>query len=90
MITVLDSQLAKNGTGWLVGDRLTYADLSSLMYANITGNGGMVAKNVDTGKWKEYTQWVGRMREKESVKVIMKMLEEEWIAMRAAQGQAQK
>ena len=38
MISVLDLGLEKNGTGWLVGDKCTFADLSFVTW-NLVGEG---------------------------------------------------
>jgi glutathione S-transferase len=90
MLTVLDTRLAENGTGWLVGDRLTYVDLAFLPYATITGNGGLVGKELDTGRWKQYSAWIAKMRDREAVKVVAGMLDDVWQAVKTAQEGAHK
>jgi glutathione S-transferase len=72
VVGVLEKALGANGTGWLVGDKLTYADLSFVTWASV-GHGllkelGKVETfNEDFPK---YTEWMEKMEQKEAVKKI--------------------
>ncbi|KAK7182539.1 glutathione S-transferase [Paraphaeosphaeria sporulosa] len=81
---VLDKAIKANGTGWLVGSKMTYADLSFEAWSTI-GEG--LLKHL--GKWEgfeqqfpTYTAWLASMRSLESVKVV----EEEAARGMAAHG----
>ena len=79
---VLDAGLKKNGTGWLVGDKLTYADLSFVTWAG-TGDGILKelgkAEGMDE-KYPDYTRWMNAMRERP----VAKRIQEEIAKGRAA------
>jgi glutathione S-transferase len=69
---VLDKALEGNENGWLVGDKLTYADLSFITWSSV-GNGLLK----ELGKLEEfeqkftiYTKWMRKMEEREAVKKI--------------------
>lgn len=66
---VLDTGLRSNGTGWLVGDKMTYADLSFVTWAWI-GDGLMkeLGKPALVNSFPEYGKWMQRMEEGEVVK----------------------
>ncbi|GAB7339910.1 hypothetical protein MBLNU457_6436t1 [Dothideomycetes sp. NU457] len=75
VLGVIELGLERNGTGWLVGDKLTYADLSFLTWAH-TGEG--VLKQI--GRFDEvkddyplYTSWLSRIS---AYPAIAKALEE--------------
>jgi glutathione S-transferase len=72
IVGVLDKVLEKNEGGWLVGDKLTYADLSFITWSSV-GDGLLK----ELGKLEElereftsYTKWVKKMEEREAVKKI--------------------
>lgn len=72
VIGVLELGLERNGTGWLVGDKCTYADLSFVTWAGI-GEG--VLKEVGkldgiAEKYPKYTAWLKALAERPEVKVI--------------------
>jgi len=72
VIGVLDTALGKNGTGWLVGDKCTYADLSFVTWASV-GEGllGELHKIEGFGeRFPGYTQWLKTMEQRESVSKI--------------------
>lgn len=84
MIGVLEEGLTRNGTGWLVGDKCTYADLSF-----ITWNGvgeGLLQELSKTDKLEEdypkYTAWMKSLKEREKVARCMSLIAE----ARAAHG----
>jgi glutathione S-transferase len=68
---VIDAGLRSNGTGWLVGDKMTYADLSFVTWAWI-GDGLMkeLGKPALGSSFPEYGKWMQRMEEGEAVKSI--------------------
>ena len=59
VIGVVDSHLTKQGTDYLVGDRVTYPDLMFIMY--FTNMLAVMAPEVDTCEWKKYTAWLERL-----------------------------
>jgi glutathione S-transferase len=66
---VLDEGLTRNGTGWLVGNKCTYADLSFVTWA-IIGE-GLLQELGRADELKEthprYTTWLKSMKEREKV-----------------------
>ncbi|KAL1606538.1 Transcriptional regulator ure2 [Paraconiothyrium brasiliense] len=81
---VLDKALQDNGTGWLVGDKMTYADLSFITWSSVAE--GLLKQ---LGKWENfeerfpvYTKWLAAMRRLDSVKKV----EEQVAKGRAANG----
>ena len=69
---VLDTGLKRNGTGWLVGDKMTYADLCFVTWAG-TGDGILkdLGKTEGMGeKYPNYTGWMNAMRERPVAKRI--------------------
>ncbi|GAB1191739.1 hypothetical protein APSETT444_000921 [Aspergillus pseudonomiae] len=71
---VLDGILAKNGTGWLVGDKCTYADLSFYLWG--------LAKDLawpqkwDNAELPHYTAWMKSMAERPATKKTMALRQE--------------
>jgi glutathione S-transferase len=84
VVGVLEEGLVRNGnTGWLVGDKCTYADLSFVTWAGV-GEGLLVELGrADKAKLESdyplYSAWMGAMREREKV---------EECAARIAEGRA--
>jgi len=81
---VLDNALKANGTGWFVGDKITYADLSFVTWSSIAEG---LLKPLDKWdgfeeKFPAYTAWLVAMRRVESVKKV----EEQVARGRAANG----
>jgi len=68
VLGVLDEGLSRNGTGWLVGDKFTYADLSFVTWA-VVGEG--MLKELDKAKELEmfpfYTSWLSALKRREKV-----------------------
>lgn len=58
-IQVIDKHLADHGTGYLVGDRVTYADLMFLPWC--AGLPIRVAPEIDTSEWAHYNAWLERL-----------------------------
>jgi glutathione S-transferase len=62
--SVLDTAL--EGRQYLVGDKCTYADLSFVTWAE---NGAFFAGDkIDLTKYKNFSAWLQRLKERESVK----------------------
>lgn len=69
---VLELGLERNGTGWLVGDKCTYADLSFRIWASV-GEGLLREIGKFDGvseKYPKYTVWLKGMDELEAVKKV--------------------
>lgn len=78
---VLEDALGRNGTGWLVGDKCTYADLAFVTWSAI-GEGLLKQLGKYEGfeeKFPKYIAWLKRIQEREDVKKIL---------ARMAQGRA--
>jgi len=72
VIGVLDVALEKNGTGWLVGSKCTYADLSFVTWASV-GEGLLRELNKLEGfeeRFPGYAKWLKTMEQRESVRMI--------------------
>ncbi|CAM1501378.1 Fc.00g105400.m01.CDS01 [Cosmosporella sp. VM-42] len=59
IIGVLNSHLGKQGTDFLVGNRISYADLMFVPYARSLGIA--FAPEINTSEWKHYNAWLDRM-----------------------------
>lgn len=73
---VLDLQLSRAGTGWLVGDKCTYADLSFVTWCSV-GEGLLKELEKWDGvaeKYPEYVAWLGRLDERKEVKDVREMM----------------
>lgn len=71
---VLDLHLGRRGSKFLVGDKCTYADLMFVPY--IKSLGVMIAPEIDTKVYKEYTAWVDRVWERPAVKKVLGMMDQ--------------
>jgi glutathione S-transferase len=72
VIGVLELGLERNGTGWLVGDKCTYADLSFVTWASV-GEGllGEIGRLEGFAeKYPKYTGWLKRLNEIEGVRKV--------------------
>ncbi|CAI6091963.1 hypothetical protein V2G26_013497 [Clonostachys chloroleuca] len=58
VIGVIDSHLAKKGTDYLVGDKVTYADLMFLPYFTALPN---LVPELDFTKYPQYNAWLERL-----------------------------
>jgi glutathione S-transferase len=76
VIGVLEVGLERNGTGWLVGDKTTYADLSFRTWAAIgkglLGELGKLEGFVE--RFPKYTEWLKRMDGLEAVGQIQERM----------------
>ncbi|KAI3336880.1 glutathione S-transferase [Xylariaceae sp. AK1471] len=91
VIGVIDGHLAKSGTDFLVGDKLTYADLMFIPYFKSVGKGSitLMAKDIDTAQWAHYTAWMERLHDRPAVAKIAKIYADVWeqiVAAAAASG----
>jgi glutathione S-transferase len=69
---VLNSALEKNNTGWLVGNKLTYADISFITWASV-GKGLLRQLNKESGleeKYPKYIAWIKAMESRDTIKKI--------------------
>lgn len=64
-IGVIDTHLCNQGTDYLVGDRVTYADIMFLPYSR--GLATVIYPELDTSQWKNYTAWVSRISERPAI-----------------------
>ncbi|KAJ5134300.1 Ribosomal protein S15P [Penicillium atrosanguineum] len=82
VIGVLEEGLARNGTGWLVGDKCTYADLSFITW-NGVGEGLLQELN-KADKLEEdyprYTAWMKSLKGREKVARCMALIAEARVA----------
>jgi glutathione S-transferase len=72
VIGVLELGLAKTGTGWLVGDKCTFADLSFVTW-NLVGEGLLAELGRHRGledKYPGYTAWTKCLDERDDVRRI--------------------
>ncbi|KAJ5112866.1 glutathione S-transferase [Penicillium angulare] len=75
---VLEEGLAQNATGWLVGDKCTYADLSFVTWASI-GEGLLHELNRADGleeKYPRYTAWLASLKKREKVAKCLDLIAE--------------
>lgn len=88
MLGVVDAHLARQGTAFLVGDRITYADLMFIPYFKAVGTGelALMAKEVDTTEFAAYTAWFARVLERPAVKRIADRYDGLWEQIVAAQA----
>ncbi|KAI1743782.1 glutathione S-transferase [Xylaria scruposa] len=87
VIGVIDGHLAKTGTDYLVGDKVSYADLMFIPYFKSVGKGPLtlMAKDVDTSQWVHYTAWMKRLHERPAVAKIAKIYDDIWVKILAEQ-----
>ena len=72
MISVLELGLKASGTGWLVGDKCTFADLSFVTW-NLVGEGFLAELGRSDGlkeKYPLYAAWMKRLEERDDVRII--------------------
>ncbi|KAF4465055.1 glutathione-s-transferase theta gst [Fusarium albosuccineum] len=72
---VIDSHLEKQGTDYLVGNQVTYADLMFIPYA--VGLKTVTAPEIDTSVWKHYTAWLERLSKRPAVAKVLAVWEAE-------------
>jgi glutathione S-transferase len=74
---VLELGLSRNATGWLVGDKCTYADLAFRTWAEV-GEGVLreVGREAELDGFPRYREWLGRMDELEGVRKVQERMRE--------------
>lgn len=66
---VLDGVLKKNGTGYLVGGKCTYADLSFVTWSSMLPH---LLQGVDIAKeYPDYSAWLQKLMERPAVKKVL-------------------
>lgn len=89
ILGVIDAHLGSQGTDYLVGDRVTYADIMFLPYCK--GLATVIHPELDTSEWKNYTAWIDRISARPAIARILKIMDaavlkhKEYIASIAAQ-----
>lgn len=78
VLGVLDTALRRNNTGWLVGEKCTYADLSFVTWA-VTGEGLLMELKKDEGL---IEIWLGALKTLPTIKAAL----DEIAAQRKAHG----
>lgn len=84
VLGVLDVALSRNKTGWLVGDRCTYADISFVTWA-ATSEGLLRELQKDAGlaeKYPYYSAWFATLKERPAIAKAL----QEIMAQRKAHG----
>lgn len=84
--TVIETHLAKQGTDYLVGDKLTYADLAWVPYYNIWQR---IAPGTDISDLKLVQAWLARLNARPAVAkaaAFTKAQIEKWTAKAADEG----
>ena len=72
VISVLELGLEASGTGWLVGDKCTFADLSFVTW-NLVGEGLLAELGRSAGlkeRHPQYAAWMKRLEERDDVRII--------------------
>ena len=78
IIGVIDTHLGKQGTDFLVGNKMTYADLMFIPYARTLGIA--FAPEIDTSGWKHYNTWLERMYTRPAVAKVLAIWDAEFEA----------
>jgi glutathione S-transferase len=75
VISVLELGLSRNATGWLVGDKCTYADLAFCTWAEV-GEGVLreVGRGAELDEFPSYKEWLGKMDEMEAVRKVQERM----------------
>ena len=72
---MLDASLARTGTGYLVGDKCTYADLAFVTWASV-GKGLLreLGKIEQLGQYQQYNAWMERLNGRPEVGKIQEQM----------------
>jgi glutathione S-transferase len=68
IIGVIDAHLTKQGTPYLVGDKVTYADLMFVCWTYIFDE--RYPEDFDLSEFKSYNAWINRIKERPAVKKV--------------------
>jgi glutathione S-transferase len=71
---VLDLHLAKQGSPFLVGDKCTYSVLMFVPYIKTLGV--MIAPDIDTKVYKEYTAWLDKVSDRSAVENVVGLMDQ--------------
>lgn len=71
---VIDAHLKKQKTEYLVGDKLTYADLMFIPWAVAVST--LVKEKLDLSGFEAYDEWLGKMTSRPAVAKILKERQE--------------
>ncbi|UKZ72454.1 hypothetical protein TrVFT333_000083 [Trichoderma virens FT-333] len=70
---VIDAHLDSQETDYLVGDRVTYADIMFLPYCK--GLATVIYPDLDTSQWKNYTAWVDRISSRPAIARALQIMD---------------
>ncbi|OPB37709.1 glutathione-S-transferase [Trichoderma guizhouense] len=70
---VIDAHLGSQGTEYLVGDRVTYADIMFLPYCK--GLATIIYPELETSQWKNYTAWIDRISSRPAIARALKIMD---------------
>ncbi|KAL7940494.1 glutathione S-transferase [Trichoderma barbatum] len=70
---VLDAHLGSQGTDYLIGDRVTYADIMFIPYCK--GLATVIYPELDTSEWKSYTAWIDRISSRPAIARALKLMD---------------
>lgn len=79
--SVIDTHLKKTGSPYLVGDKVTYADLMWLPWILVAGH---VFAHVDLSQFTAYNAWYSRLQQRPAVARVVGMIEDEMVKRAAA------
>lgn len=74
VVGVVDLHLTRQGTDYLVGDKVTYADI---MFVPYFSGVSVLAPSVDVTEQKAYTAWLNRLTARPAVKRILERIAKE-------------
>ncbi|KAJ9149222.1 Glutathione-s-transferase theta, gst [Pleurostoma richardsiae] len=76
VIGVVDAHLAKQGTPYLVGDRITYADLMFITWFRLAED-PVMSPDLDTTQWPRYRAWLDGMVARPAVARVLARQDED-------------
>ena len=72
VIGVLEGELSKSASGWLVGDKCTYADLAFYMWdEQVAGVISATGEKWDPTQFPKWQNWHERMGQRAAVKQVV-------------------
>lgn len=83
---VIDAHLTKQGTSYLVGDRVTYADVMLVPYYLSTSH--MFTDLIDLSQWTAFSAWFARLLERPAIARVAARMKTEIIAAIRAREEA--
>lgn len=75
IIGVLKEALEREGTGWLVGGKCTYADLAFVTWASL-GHGLLKQLNKleEIARYEKYAMWIEALERRDTVKKVLDLV----------------